>query len=1163
MHKRILILVTAFLFAGLISTFAQNNPVWPKTFLWRISGNGLTKDSYLYGTMHLQDKRLFNFGDSLYRYMEKAEGYAMELDMTEMMDSLIQRFFEERQYSGEDENLGKPKDKKKYIDSLVSNVKMRKDKHSRKILERMRTAKQNSVLRTDMPTMMDAFLYGIARRQGKWLGGIEDLQDQLAVLDELGGDITSEELLSSEKEIKASLEKMISMYVSKDLNKIEAFCLRENSGEMEDISLIKRNFKMARRMDSLSHARSMFFTVGVAHLPGDSGVITLLRKKGFQLDPVFSKSTVDPLKYVSALRSVNWLKTSDDNKNYEIEMPGKPAEVSIASGLLKLKYFIDMSTITYFMITSSVVNENMNLDDFVQLAAKKQEAMIESRKKIEIKGLKGIEVRIFSNQYYFRTIYLLRENILYMIFVGGQKKETMDSNDANYFVSSFTPSKELPVASKKSWRRVHLEEKGSSILFPGEPRLNPKLAQGVINDWKFTTYDCADPSSGTYYVFQVRDIIPGFHLAEDSSVFVDFRKQIAQSMKKTTLNEVSTYYGYPVLKYEGEELNGVILKSMVINRGNRSYYLIVEGHDKPEILADMEKFLLSFNMPEYEHKPWQEQVSHPGNFKSSAPSSFQQVIDTDSTVKEEDKLLHFVSYDSLDCNSYEVFKIKISPYYSISSDSLFFEERADRYGKPTDSVLSKRWVTSGNLKGQEWLVQKPGYSNLKKFRLFVNGDTLYYVVSYMPAAQISKEPYQKFFEDFRIIGEDLHPGIYQSKTVRILNDLQSMDSTVFSKASEAFSAAKFNIEDKPLLEEALLKQYQDDASSGTNARDKIFDTLQLMMDNNTLSFIKSGFSGLNGNREFIKLNLLNLLVNYKTQDSYNLLKELLIKYPPRATGEYMLSYRITDSLELARSLFPELLQLSNNPVMALRIMEITSVMLEKKMIPESMLDPYRSVFIHTADTAYDRLSKLDFIQRSYLITDMLNLIRQLKDSQSNRILNKYLGLETLSIKQNAILNLLRNDQQVDPKQIEKVAAEKSYRNYFYAELFKIGKTSVFPAAYNSQQSIAEADIYDYSTEEDYEPSEIKSLGVKTVQYMGKTCKIFLFRLLYEWKDDDGNPAKGYYFGFSGPYSRNSKDLLSESQLTTIFFDEEYDAKKTQQLIQDHIKSVEAKEVEKN
>ena len=51
-----------------------------KTLLWRISGSGLQKPSYLYGTMHLKDRRLFFFGDSVYKSLEASEGFAMEID---------------------------------------------------------------------------------------------------------------------------------------------------------------------------------------------------------------------------------------------------------------------------------------------------------------------------------------------------------------------------------------------------------------------------------------------------------------------------------------------------------------------------------------------------------------------------------------------------------------------------------------------------------------------------------------------------------------------------------------------------------------------------------------------------------------------------------------------------------------------------------------------------------------------------------------------------------------------------------------------------------------------------------------------------------------------------------------------------------------------------
>ena len=59
------------------------------SLLWRISGQGLVAPSYLYGTMHLTDRRLFNFPDSLYHSLEQSAGFAAEVDMGQIMPQLI------------------------------------------------------------------------------------------------------------------------------------------------------------------------------------------------------------------------------------------------------------------------------------------------------------------------------------------------------------------------------------------------------------------------------------------------------------------------------------------------------------------------------------------------------------------------------------------------------------------------------------------------------------------------------------------------------------------------------------------------------------------------------------------------------------------------------------------------------------------------------------------------------------------------------------------------------------------------------------------------------------------------------------------------------------------------------------------------------------------
>ena len=50
-----------------LSPKAQENPgkKYP-ALLWEITGNGLTKPSYLFGTMHVSSKLVFHLSDSFY-----------------------------------------------------------------------------------------------------------------------------------------------------------------------------------------------------------------------------------------------------------------------------------------------------------------------------------------------------------------------------------------------------------------------------------------------------------------------------------------------------------------------------------------------------------------------------------------------------------------------------------------------------------------------------------------------------------------------------------------------------------------------------------------------------------------------------------------------------------------------------------------------------------------------------------------------------------------------------------------------------------------------------------------------------------------------------------------------------------------------------------------
>lgn len=1134
---------------------AQNGKPWPNTLLWKISGNGLTKSSFLYGTMHLQDKRLFYFTDSLYHYLEQADGYSMEIDLREMMDSVMQKLLDDREEEIFDtKRFDRKEEKKKILDSLLQNVKLYNDKKSKKQLQRFRQEKMDKALKNkEMPTIMDAYLYTIARKKGKWVGGIEDVQDQLSILDEFGADVTDDELMAPDAEMVSSLEKMIEIYLTSDLNKIEQYILKQLSDGSEDRIFIQRNIKMARRMDSLANIRSMFFAVGAAHLPGDTGVITLLRKKGYRVEPVFSVKKIDPIAYAANLPELPWVKVEDERKSYSIEMPGEASDLNMFQNFIRMKFYLDITTLNVYMSGSVVSQRNLDFNKLLESLSGNTGARVFSKKKIVFKGMEGIETVMLSEGYYFKARYLLKDNILYMLMVGANKRPATDSKDARKFLESFVAN-QVAAGPKKQWTSFELKEKAVSLMLPGNPIRNKKLESSASAEgWDFTIYNYTDDIVGVYYMLQVRDIKPGFILTEDTSFFAFFRTSMSENIQKVTKDTMFKIGDYPAFAYEGVSGDDrVIFKTLFVNRGNRSYTLYAGGANDPNSSEQIDIFLNSLTFLPYEKAVWKKGELAGGNFHTTVPAPIQ--FKSESVDDDAEKVDYFLSYNPINCISYNVYKQAQSPYYWAKDDSTFFEDAGRNYVSWNDSVWTRKDVTNGKLKGKELIIGSPGSSNLKRVRQLLNGDTLYSLISYIPAWSIYDKEHDRFFEDFRATNEQAHTSLYKSKAGKLLTDIRSADSATFAAASAAFDQQPlFTVDDKQLLEKALLQIYPDDTSNlWYGKRDRIGNILQGFMDSATITYMKDNYYSLTGDRETIKYDVLDLLIGYKTAYSYAVLKELLLKNPPKVEDVRGLSYLITDSLKLTHTLYPEILQLTNNKVLAKRIIDITVTMLDSGVINMNMVMPYKKNILHTADTTLVSLKKMsaeDYWGGSY--SSIVHMLRYFIYDEANKLIQKYLLLDNMELKYTSALDLLKNAQTVDKKQIELIAADPAYRRDLYDALMEMGNKKLFPSKYLDQKYFAESDIHLYAND-DERPEKIEPIGVRTLTFKGEKKRFYLYRILMYHDEETGEDSEN--LGIAGPYSLDTKDFKTDNSATTFYLD--YIPKNLDEIIAEYFKRLE-------
>src|SRR5438270_12723784 len=94
-----------------LSSFSQKTKVPPNKYpslFWEITGNGLKKPSYLFGTMHVSSKMVFHLSDSFYNAMRSTDAVALELNPELWQDEMFR--FQKAQVNLAHFSMGKMND---------------------------------------------------------------------------------------------------------------------------------------------------------------------------------------------------------------------------------------------------------------------------------------------------------------------------------------------------------------------------------------------------------------------------------------------------------------------------------------------------------------------------------------------------------------------------------------------------------------------------------------------------------------------------------------------------------------------------------------------------------------------------------------------------------------------------------------------------------------------------------------------------------------------------------------------------------------------------------------------------------------------------------------------------------------------------------------------
>lgn len=302
-RNNILKAACAFLFltschtTGKVQTI-EKVPVLENSLLWEISGKDLQKPSYLFGTIHMLCKEDAVLGDSLAAAIEKTERVYLELDMDNLFEMLgaIRKMKMKNDTTLAD--LLSPADYKKvkeYLESKSGLIPFSELETYKPLLAS--SLLMESGMACGTPVAMEQLIMQEAKKNKKRIEGLETMAYQVSIFDSIPYKLQAEQLLKyvssagQQSEADKEFEEMVEAYKNQDLKKLSELISRSDADMQpyEDILLYHRNRNWVQKLKTIMKERPVTIAVGAGHLPGEKGVISLLRKEGYTVKAVKSK----------------------------------------------------------------------------------------------------------------------------------------------------------------------------------------------------------------------------------------------------------------------------------------------------------------------------------------------------------------------------------------------------------------------------------------------------------------------------------------------------------------------------------------------------------------------------------------------------------------------------------------------------------------------------------------------------------------------------------------------------------------------------------------------------------------------------------------------------------------------------------------------------------
>ncbi len=287
-------LILALVFVALVSQ-AQ--------LLWKVSGNGLGRPSYIFGTHHMAPASMIDQipaidaaiagCDIVVGEVEKDSLTSPEVQtrmaqaMIAPMDSTLDQLLTPEEYGIVEKVFNK------YFGTMGVTLSQMKNLKPSAISTQMQAMQAIKYFPNfDASNLIDVAVQSRANEAGRPSAGLESIQEQIDLLFNGSLKEQAQGLLETCKQDEFFQQQSVALadaYMSQSLDKVYQVMTDATMGGSEeamDILIYNRNRNWVEKLVTIMPERACLVCVGAGHLPGDKGLLQLLRNAGYTVEPM-------------------------------------------------------------------------------------------------------------------------------------------------------------------------------------------------------------------------------------------------------------------------------------------------------------------------------------------------------------------------------------------------------------------------------------------------------------------------------------------------------------------------------------------------------------------------------------------------------------------------------------------------------------------------------------------------------------------------------------------------------------------------------------------------------------------------------------------------------------------------------------------------------------